>query len=235
MGGYLNEKGAAHRTHGSLSQFFARIYMYVGYGLLTAGVVAYAASCSPVVMDALLRNYLLLTFASIGACVCLPRAVMASGVQYASALYFGFTALEGLLLAALFLVYTQQSITVVFMISAAVFCGSAQYGLSTGEDLTKAGNVARCVMAGVFVVSLVSWALLMLGVGISGLHYMMCLVVAGISPVLIASTSQDLAMLHQQHGDDYRVVVLGALTLFLQFINLFVSLLRLLGTERRKD
>jgi hypothetical protein len=234
MSGYLNQKNNVHKVHGTLSNFFAQIYRYVGYGLLTAGLVSYTASLSVDVMDVLLRLHILLALGSIGVCMILPSAVYSSGLGRANALFFGFSALEGLLLAPIFLLYTQQSIATIFMISAAVFLASAQYGLTTGEDLTKAGVVARCVMLGIFVVTLIHSLLWMFAIHSSKLQYIISLAVAAISPVLIASTSQDLAMLHQQHGDDHRVVVLGALTLFIQFINLFVSLLRLLG-DRRKD
>lgn len=218
----------------SLSSFFAAVYQHVAYGLCIAGGVSFAVSQSPALARLVMASYPLLFVVSLGLCLYLPRAISGTrSLGYARGLYFTFAAVEGLSLSLLSYVYTGRSIAAVFALSALVFFVSAQYGFTTGNDLTKSTGVARAMLLGVVCVSLVNLVMHACGMCMPALHFLVSLVIAAISPMLISGAAQQLSMVYYQYpGERERVVLLGALQLLVMFINLFISLLRLFGSRR---
>ena len=145
-------------------------------------------------------------------------------------LFFVYAGLLGLSLASIFLVYTQQSITQVFFISAATFGAMSLYGYTTQRDLTGVGSFMLMGLIGIVIASLVNvflhsnglgWAISVIGV----------LVFVG----LTAYDTQRIKEMYSVNDDGTvagRKAVMGALSLYLDFINLFLMLLRIFGDRR---
>jgi hypothetical protein len=148
----------------------------------------------------------------------------------ARALFFAYAALLGMSLASIFMVYTQTSITRVFFISAAAFGALSIYGYTTQRSLDAMGSFLVMGLFGLIIASLVNiffqsgalqWAISLIGVGIF----------AG----LTAWDTQKIKEFYDPMDDGTvagRKVVMGALSLYLDFINLFLMLLRLVGDRR---
>jgi FtsH-binding integral membrane protein len=150
--------------------------------------------------------------------------------QVALTAFFAYAVLTGITLSVVFLAYTSQSIMFCFVIAALMFGGMCVYGLVTKSDLTKVGSYLFMALIGVIVTSVINIFL----------HSSMLMWITSFATVIIftglsAYDSQKLTRVHAAaEGSDTRVKqsLLGALELYLDFINIFLALLRMLGRRR---
>jgi hypothetical protein len=145
-------------------------------------------------------------------------------------LFFVYAGLLGLSLSTIFLVYTAASITRVFFISAATFGAMSLYGYTTGRDLTGFGSFLFMGLIGIIIASLVNIFL-----HSSGLDWVISVLGVLIFTGLTAYDTQNIKEMYSPMDDDTvagRKAVMGALRLYLDFINLFLMLLRLFGDRR---
>jgi FtsH-binding integral membrane protein len=151
----------------------------------------------------------------------------------ATGLFGLYAALNGVTLSAIFLIYTKSSITSTFFICAATFIACSIYGMTTKRDLTSLGGFMTMGLIGIIIASVVNLFIRSSGMSIV-ISYIGVFVFVG----LTAYDTQKLKTmaLSQPEGLDAGVVrkgaVLGALSLYLDFINLFLMLLRILGSSR---
>jgi uncharacterized protein len=145
-------------------------------------------------------------------------------------LFFVYAAALGLSLSTIFLAYTQTSITRVFFISAASFGALSLWGYTTQRDLTGMGSFLFMGLIGVVIASLVNIFLKS-----SGLDWIISIVGILVFAGLTAYDTQKIKEMYDPHEDGTvtgRKAVMGALSLYLDFINLFLMLLRLFGDRR---
>jgi FtsH-binding integral membrane protein len=153
-------------------------------------------------------------------------------LQYTTALglFMVYAALLGLMLSSIFLAYTGASITRVFFISAASFGALSLWGYTTQRDLTGMGSFLIMGLFGIIIASLVNIFLKS-----SGLDWMISILGVGIFAGLTAYDTQKIKEMYSSMDDATvagRKAVMGALSLYLDFINLFLMLLRLVGDRR---
>ena len=209
-----------------------QVYAWMTAGLLvTSAVAAYAAS-APSVLNLLYGNPFtiwLLFLAQIGLVIGLSAAIDRLTPSAAVALFIAYAALNGLTLSAIFLVYTSTSIAQAFLAAAATFLVMSLYGTTTKRDLSTVGNLLVMALIGLVIGSIVNlfWAN-------SALYWVLTYLGIAIFIGLTAWDTQQIKQLVQQVRDDTsarRVAIIGALTLYLDFINLFVLLLRVFGSH----
>ncbi|MDR2841634.1 MAG: Bax inhibitor-1/YccA family protein [Spirochaetaceae bacterium] len=147
----------------------------------------------------------------------------------ASLLFFVYSTLNGLTMSIIFVVYTQESIAAVFFISAGMFAGMCALGFITKTDLTKMGNILIMALWGIIISSLVN-----LFLHSSGLQWLVSFVSVIVFSGLAAWDAQKLKNISVSSSGELRTKasIIGALALYLDFINLFLALLNLFG--RRK-
>jgi FtsH-binding integral membrane protein len=148
----------------------------------------------------------------------------------ATALFLAYSALNGLTLSAIFLIYTRESIAWTFFITAGTFGVMSLYGYTTKRDLTRMGSLLIMALIGLLLASLVNIFLRS-----TGLYWI--ITYAGVLTFvgLIAWDTQKIRWLSTQATDDIsarRVALLGSLMFYLDFINLFLFLLRIFGRRR---
>jgi FtsH-binding integral membrane protein len=157
-----------------------------------------------------------------------PDQQIVSGA--ARALFFLYAALVGISLSTIFHIYTQSSITRVFFISAAAFGALSIWGYATRRNLSGFGTFLFMGLIGIIIASLVN-----LFLRSSGLDWMISIIGVGVFAGLTAYDTQRIRAMYDS-GDDAtsagRKAVMGALSLYLNFINLFMMLLRLMGGRR---
>jgi FtsH-binding integral membrane protein len=142
-------------------------------------------------------------------------------------LFIGFAVAEGLSLGSIFLVYTGASIITAFLVAAAVFATFAMIGFTTKRDLTSMGTFLIVGLIGIIIASVVNiW--LALPVLAQVINVLAVVIFTG----LTAYDVQRLKEVYYSGTDDGKVRTLGALTLYLDFINIFVALLQLMGGKR---
>lgn len=214
-----------------LRRYMLRVYNFMAGGLGLTGLVAYAAVASGffqtiagtpliwVVMLAPLAVVLLLSF-----------RIERMSVGAAQTAFWGYAALMGLSLAGIFLVYTGTSIARVFFIAAATFAAMSLYGYTTRRDLSRFGSFLFMGLIGVVLASLVN-----IFIASSALHFAVSVIGVIVFTGLTAWDTQRIKELYLESDPGElltKKALMGALALYLDFINLFVMLLQLTGQRR---
>jgi uncharacterized protein len=241
-GGFADRAAA---VDAGLRAYMLRVYNYMAAAVALTGVVAYATFNAAVVTDASGKITALTPFGqtiysgplsivlllgTLGLVFFISFRI--NRLQYTTAmtLFMVYAALLGVMLSAIFLQYTGTSITRVFFISAASFGALSLYGYSTQRDLSAMGSFMIMVLFGIIIASLVNIFLKS-----SGLDWAISIIGVGVFAGLTAWDTQRIKEMYDSMDDDGtmgRKAIMGALSLYLDFINLFLMLLRLVGDRR---
>lgn len=218
----------------SISAFMYKVYGWMSAGLMLSAITAYAVFANPNIFRAIMGNKLIfygLLFAQIG--IAIMFAVRIRTMSYAAALvmFLTYAVLMGATLSVIFAVFQLPSIVSVFGITTGMFGVFALYGYFTRADLTSIGNLVLMALFGLIIASLVNMFM-----HNSTLDYVISFVGVLIFCALTAYDTQKIKemgySLMGQGEDASKVALLGAFTLYLDFINLFLFLLNLLGKRR---
>jgi FtsH-binding integral membrane protein len=214
-----------------LRAFMLRVFNTMAGGLALTGLVAYAAAASGF-YAAIAGTPLLwvVVLAPVALALVLSFGIERMSPGAAQLAFWSYAALMGLSLAGIFLVYTGASIARVFFISAGAFAATAAWGYTTRTDLSRFGSFLFMGLIGIVLASVVN-----LFLASSAVQFAVSVIGVLVFTGLTAYDTQRLKEMHAStwHGDARgRVAILGALMLYLDFINLFISLLQLFGTRR---
>jgi FtsH-binding integral membrane protein len=204
-------------------------------GLAATAVVSYYVATSQQIMQLLfgggMAPYFILAIAELGIVFYLSARVASMSPTTASVLFFVYAALNGLTIAPIFLLYTQESVSSAFFTSAAMFGAMSVYGTVTKRDLSGLGSFLMMGLIGLVVASLINMFVASERGGLV-IAIMGVLIFTG----LTAFDTQKLRRLASEvSGNDDaagKYAVFGALTLYLDFINMFLFLLRIFGKRR---
>ncbi|HEX2731812.1 MAG TPA: Bax inhibitor-1/YccA family protein [Polyangiaceae bacterium] len=212
------------------ADFFWRTYRWMAGGLALSAAVAWVVASTPWLVQLLFSNHLAfygVMFAELALVVIFATRVSQMSFASAALLFTTYAALNGITLSMIFLVYTTTSVGQVLLICAGAFGGLSFYGATTKRNLSALGHFLFIGLVG-----LVLGSLLNLFLQSPALYwfttYAGVLVFAG----LAAYDNQKLRQLYAEQGDTGNLALLGALTLYLDFVNLFLVLLRVFGRRR---
>jgi FtsH-binding integral membrane protein len=215
------------------SSLFTRIYAWMTAGLAVTGATAAVTATTPALFNLIYGNGLvliLLIVAQLALVIAISAAISRLTAATATALFLLYAALNGVTLSGLLLTYTGASIALAFFVTAGTFGAMSVYGAVTKRDLTAIGNLAFMALIGLILGTLVNFFLRN-----EALYWLLTYLGVAIFVGLIAADTQKLKRLLAQNPQGEaagRIVVIGALTLYLDFINLFLNLLRIFGRRR---
>lgn len=223
------------QTQVQVNQFIRSVYNWMGAGLALTGVIAYFVSNSPAIIQFLFANQAILFglfIAELAIVFYLSARIGKMQAATATGMFMLYAGLNGLTLAPIFLIYTQASIVSTFFICAATFGAASLFGMSTGRDLTSMGNFMFMGLIGIIIATVVNLFLRSPAVSMV-VSYIGVIVFVGLTAY---DTQQIKSMALTQPADlDSGTVrkgaIFGALKLYLDFINLFLMLLRILGNR----
>jgi hypothetical protein len=232
---WQNRAGARPATwaevDAGLRQYMLRVYNYMGAGLALTGLVAYFAAASGVYAAIAHTAFIyVVVFAPLGLVFLLSWRIQRMSLGAAQLTFWGYAALVGLSLAYIFLVYTGVSIASTFLITAAMFLATSLYGYTTGRDLTGVGSFMFMGLIGIMIAMIVNIFL-----ASPGLQF--AISVIGVI-VFTGLTAWDTQRIKESYvvGDDGTLAgkkaIYGALTLYLDFLNLFLFMLQFMGQRR---
>jgi uncharacterized protein len=215
-----------------LRQYMLSIYNYMAAGLAITGVVAFAVASSPAAMQLIFGTPLkwVVMLAPIAFVFLFAAKISSMSVQTAQVVFWAFAATMGLSLASIFMIYTGTSIARTFFITAATFGATSLYGYTTKSDLSKMGAFLFMGLIGLVIASVVNIFL-----GSTALQF--AISVIGVV-VFVGLTAWDTQRLKEEYASSYdhtalgRMAIMGALQLYLNFINIFTFLLQLIGDRR---
>jgi hypothetical protein len=208
-----------------------KVYNYMCIGLALTGVVAFAASTSDPLMRAIYGTPLkwLVMLAPLGMVFFLAARVNKMSASTAQTLFWVYAGLMGLSLSYIFLVYTGASITRVFFITSGAFAGLSLYGYTTKRDLSAMGTFMVMGLIGIIIASLVNIFL-----ASNALQFVISVLGVLIFAGLTAYDTQKIKGMYFEsdgHEVSEKKAVMGALSLYLDFLNMFIFLLHLFGNR----
>ena len=221
---------AASAIDVGLRAFMLRVYNYMAAGVGLTGVAAYLTYqfTGPEFLQSPLIWVLML--APLGLVFFISARINTLSVEAARGLFFLYAGLVGISLSTIFHVYTESSITRVFFVSAAAFGALSIWGYTTRRGLSGFGTFLFMGLIGVIIASLVN-----LFLRSSGLDWIISIIGVGVFAGLTAYDTQRIKGMYDQADDATSVgrkAVMGALSLYINFINLFMMMLRLMGGRR---
>lgn len=208
-----------------------RIYGYMAGGLALTGLVAYLAAASGFYQSIAATPLIwLVMLAPLGFVLVLSFGIQRMAAGTAMLLFWLYAAVMGLSLGGIFLVFTGESIARVFFITAATFGAMSLYGYTTRSDLSRFGSFLLMGLIGIVIASLVN-----IFIGSSALQFAISIIGVIVFVGLTAYDTQRIKEMYLESDTGEiagKKAVLGALALYLDFINLFMMLLQLFGHRR---
>jgi FtsH-binding integral membrane protein len=214
-------------------RFLSRVFMWMFLGLTITGAIAALIGTDDTLLTKLTEHpgiVMVLIIAQLGLVLGLSFAINRISATVATAAFLLYSALTGVTFAFIFELYTAQSIFTTFLIAAAMFGGLAVWGAVTDVDLSKVGTIAIFALFGLIIATVVN-----IFVANSTLYWITTY--AGVL-IFSALTAYDMQKLKQIQDSgisgeqEKKLAIFGALSLYLDFINLFLFLLRIFGNQR---
>ena len=215
-------------------RFMVRVYNWMTAGLGITGFMAFYVSNSETMMSLIFGNAIVpivLIIAQLGLVVYLSGWVQKMSASQATGLFMLYAGLTGLTFSAIFIVYTTSSITSAFLVTAGTFGAMSFYGYTTKKDLTSWGSFLFMGLIGIIIASVVNMFLQS-----EAIHWIVTY--AGVL-IFVGLTAYDTQKIKEMNvlgnegtEEDTKEAIIGALKLYLDFINLFLMLLRIMGDRR---
>lgn len=227
----MNQQLSLAEQEQAIKRFLPRVYLWMFAALLVTAVVALTVYNSPTLTRFFFANpwiTLALFIGQLVLVISLSAAIQRLSSAVAILIFFAYAALTGVVFSSIFVAYTQTSIASTFVATAGLFGVLSIIGLTTGRDLTKAGNIAFVGLIGILIAMLVNFFLRS-----ETLTWIISIIGVLVFVVLIARDSQKLKQMATQvdvnSEQGSKASIMGALILYLDFINLFMFLLRIFG------
>ncbi len=225
----MNSTDAQSFAPSTAAAFIQRVYQWMSIGLAVTGMVALWAAGNLSLMKALAGGaFWILAIVEVGLVFWLSASIQKISVQTATVGYLVYSALNGLSLSFIFLVYTGASIGMVFFMTAGTFAAVSFFGWVTKADMSSMRGFFLMGLIGILIASGVNWFL-----NSPALYWIISYAGLALFIGLTAYDTQKLKWLHQSGLGTGQLAILGALMLYLDFINMFIFLLRIFG--RRRD
>jgi FtsH-binding integral membrane protein len=227
----MNQQLSVAQQSETQRSFLTRTYLWMTLGLLVTAVVAFVTATSPALLDLIFGSpwiILGLVITQLAVVIVLSFAISRIPPVIATLIFFGYAALTGLTFSSILLIYNGESIASTFVVTAGLFGILSIIGMTTNFDLTGLGTLAFIGLIGVLGMSVLNFFL-----NSQPLYWIISVVGVIIFVVLIARDAQILKRMSNQldvnSDQGARASIRGALRLYLDFINLFLFLLRFMG------
>lgn len=217
--------------YSAFSVLMRKVYVWMTLALVITGFTAYGVATSPGVLQLIFGNQILfwgMIIAELALVIGVSAAINRLSLTTATLMFILYSVINGALFSSIFLIYTASSIATVFFITAGTFGVMALIGYTTKTDLTSIGKYLFMALIGLIIATLVN-----MFIKSEGFTYILSYIGVLIFVGLTAYDSQKIKQMLLQAPDAgegaQKLALLGALTLYLDFINLFIYLLRIFG------
>ena len=233
----LKEYASANERLWEASQAFPvlmrKVYVWMTLALAITGFTAYGVATSPGIMQAIFSNQILfwgLIIAEFALVIGVSAAIHKLSLTTATLMFILYSVINGVLLSSIFVLYTASSISTVFFITAGTFAVMAFIGYTTKTDLTSIGKIILMALIGLIIATIVNIFIKSAMFDLI-LSYVGVLIFVGLTAYDSQKIKQMLLQAPDAGESAQKVALLGALSLYLDFINLFLYLLRIFGKK----
>lgn len=231
----LKEYASANERQWSVSEAFPvlmrKVYLWMTMALAITGFTAYGVATSPGILQTIYSNPAVMwgvIIAELILVLTVSGAINRLSLSVATLLFIVYSVLNGALLSSVFLVYTASSVATVFFITAGTFAAMALVGYTTKTDLSSMGKILLMALIGMIIATIVNLFVKSTGLELI-ISYIGVLVFVGLTAYDSQKIKQMLLQAPDASEGAQKVALLGALSLYLDFINLFLYLLRIFG------
>lgn len=231
----INLKGISADQQLAMSEAFPvlmrKVYVWMTLALAITGFTAYGVANSPGLLQTIYTNQILfwgLIIAEFGLVIGVSAAINRLSLTTATLMFVLYSVINGALLSYVFLAYTSTSVATVFFITAGTFGAMAFLGYTTKIDLSSMGKLLFMALIGLVIATIVNFFVKSSGLTLL-LSYIGVLVFVGLTAYDTQKIKQMLLQAPDTGEGAQKVALLGALSLYLDFINLFLYLLRIFG------
>lgn len=214
----------------AFSVLMRKVYVWMALALVITGFTAYYAAHSSFIYTLMSTPALMwgLIIAELVLVIGLSAAIHKLSLTVATVMFVAYSVINGLTLASIFLIYTKESIAQVFFITAGTFAAMALYGYTTKKDLTSIGKYLFMALIGIIIATLVN-LFFHNSMVTTVVSYLGVLVFVGLTAYDTQKIKQMCMSFEYADTNAQKLALLGSLTLYLDFINLFIHLLSILG------
>lgn len=212
-----------------------KVYTWMTFAMIITGICAYGVATSPVLMHAIFSNPLVfwgMLIAEFVLVIGLGGALRRLSLMTATLMFILYSVINGALLSSIFLVYAGDTIAQTFFITAATFGVMSAWGFFTRKDLSGMGSLLTMALIGIVLASLANVFLKISGLAMI-INYVGVLVFVGLTAFDTQKIKNMLLQSDDASEEMQKIALLGALTLYLDFINMFLFLLRIFGGNRK--
>lgn len=223
------------RTNSAIQPYISQVFGWMSCGLLLTAFVAWYSAQTPVILQLLFSNQITffgLIIAQLALVFVLSGMVTQLSGSLATTLFMLYSMLTGLTLSSIFILYTSASIASAFVVTSGMFGAMTVYGYTTKRDLSSFGNLLFMALIGIILASLMNmwlkntalmWLITYVGV-------LVFVALTAYDTQKLKSIGSSLSIDNQDQFRKYSII--GALTLYLDFINLFLMMIRIFGNRR---
>ena len=209
-----------------------KVYVWMTFALVITGFTAYGVANSPGILQAIMTNQILfwgLIIAEFALVIGVSAAINKLSLTTATLMFILYSVINGALLSFIFLAYTQSSIATVFFITAGTFAAMAFVGYTTKTDLSSLGKYLLMALIGIIIATLVNVFFVKSSILDLGISYLGVLIFVGLTAYDTQKIKNMLMQAPDAGEQAQKYALLGALSLYLDFVNLFIYLLRIFG------
>ena len=233
----FNQTGLKNKTASYVltqRKLLPQVYLWMTFALIISGITSYLVYSTPAILEKIMTNRSLffgLLITELVLVIGISKAINKISAAAAGAWFIVYSALNGITLGVIFSFYTQQSLAQVFFITAGTFIATSIFGYATKIDLSKMRGFLMMSLIGLIIASVVN-----IFFNNPLLYWIVSYAGVAIFIGLTAFDTQKLKKLAEEHYNDNesikKISIIGALTLYLDFINLLLFLLRILGGRK---
>lgn len=225
------ERSYSEGTSSVYNALLKKVYLWMALALVVSGLVAAYIAQNPNMLQMVFSgtSFLILIVAELALVWFLSARIMKMSFSTAGLMFIAYSVLNGATLSILFVAYTQESIATTFYITAGTFAATSLIGYTTKKDMSSFGNFFLMALVGLIIASVVN-----IFVASSTLYWIISYVGVLLFVGLTAYDTQKIKNMLTEYGVEdsemtRKLALLGSLTLYLDFINLFIYLLRIFG------
>ena len=227
------DQAEGRRTTIAFPALMRKVYLWMALALFITGITAYGVASSPNLIESIVTNRLLffgMIFAELGLVIYLSARLHKLSLTSATLLFILYSILNGATLSVILLVYTLASIAKTFFICAGTFAVMAVYGYTTKRDLSSMGKLLLMALIGLIIATLVNIFLKSSGLDMI-ISYVGVLVFVGLTAWDTQKIKQMLSTVEFMDESAQKMALIGSLSLYLDFINMFLYMLRIFGSR----
>lgn len=225
----VNEREAVLEQ--SFPALMKKVYVWMTLALVITGMTSWLVASSPAILATLLTNRILffgMIIAEFGLVIWLTAGIRKMSLTTATLLFILYSVVNGVTMASIFIIYTMESIATTFFITAGTFGAMSLVGYKTSKDLSGMGRYLFMALIGLIIATIVN---IFVGSSMMAMiiSYVGVLVFVGLTAYDTQKIKEMFMFADEYNPDVQKYAVLGSLTLYLDFINLFLYLLRIFG------